>query len=202
MQSSGSAAPPPERRSFLVRAAAFLAGAVVAIFPFLAGLGVVLNPVLRRRGSGGPSEEDSGGPQAAPPEGGQWVRIGSLDLVPPDGVPHRFAAIANVRDAWTYSPNERIGAVYLVRSAAGELPTAFTEVCPHLGCAVEYDAAVRQFICPCHVSAFAPDGDYLFGPSRRGLDPLQVELVDTDEGQDIWVAYQSFRAGIAKRIPT
>ena len=43
--------------------------------------------------------------------------------------------------------------------------TAFTATCPHLGCAVEFNAADDQFECPCHESGFAKDGEKLFGPS-------------------------------------
>jgi Rieske Fe-S protein len=70
-----------------------------------------------------------------------------------------------------------------------------------LGCAVEFDAAEDRFGCPCHESAFAKNGEKLFGPSLRGLDPLEVKLIDEGGTQEVWVAFQRFRAGIAERMP-
>ncbi|MEX0611952.1 MAG: hypothetical protein WD229_07510, partial [Pirellulales bacterium] len=58
-----------------------------------------------------------------------------------------------------------------------------------------------RFECPCHESAFAKDGQKLFGPSLRGLDPLEVKLVNDNGTQEIWVEFQRFRSGVAERIP-
>ena len=76
----------------------------------------------------------------------------------------------------------------------------FTSVCPHLGCAVEFDGPAGEFECPCHDSAFAKDGEKLFGPSLRGLDPLAVKLVESDGTKEIWVECDRFRTGIAERM--
>jgi quinol---cytochrome c reductase iron-sulfur subunit, bacillus type len=65
---------------------------------------------------------------------------------------------------------------------------------------VDFDTEADQYKCPCHASAFAPDGKRLLGPSLRGLDPLPVKLVDNDGQQEIWVAFERFRPGIAERI--
>jgi hypothetical protein len=40
-----------ERRSFLGRAAAILAGSIAVVFPFAAGSGVLFDPLRRRRQS-------------------------------------------------------------------------------------------------------------------------------------------------------
>jgi Rieske Fe-S protein len=88
----------------------------------------------------------------------------------------------------------------LLRQDEAGTPKAFTATCPHLGCAVEFDAAEDQFECPCHVSGFAKDGRKLFGPSLRDLDELTVKLADKNGTQEVWVAFQHFRAGVAERI--
>jgi Rieske Fe-S protein len=41
--------------------------------------------------------------------------------------------------------------------------------CTHLGCIVLWDAAGRQWECPCHASRFAPDGTVLKGPAKEPL---------------------------------
>ncbi len=180
------------RRSFLTSAAAIVIGSIVAIFPFAAGLGVLLDP-LRRRAKGA---ADAGADDAI-----KYVRIGPLDVLPADGIPHQFALTDDVVDAWTRSPAQRVGTAFLARSdtPAGPKITAFASVCPHLGCAVDYNQPAGEFECPCHASAFAKDGAKLFGPSLRGLDPLAVKLVENGDQKEIWVECARFRTGIAER---
>jgi Rieske Fe-S protein len=184
-----------ERRSFLTRSVAAVTGLILALFPFAAGLGVALHPLFRR---GKP--KNGAGAVGAP----DFVRVCPLDSLPADGLPHEFVVTADVSDAWTRLAGQRIGSVFLTRANAGSQPqlTAFTATCPHLGCAVEYDASQQRFECPCHESGFAKDGQKLFGPSLRGLDPLEVRLVDDSGAQEVWVEFKRFRAGVAERIPT
>jgi nitrite reductase/ring-hydroxylating ferredoxin subunit len=181
-----------ERRSFLSRFWAILAGGVVAIFPFAAGSGVLLDPLRRRRATGDDSSELAG-----------FSRICPLSALPADDAPHQFVVTTDVTDAWTRATNQRVGSVFLIRNDVDGRPnvTAFTSTCPHLGCAVEFDAAGDRFECPCHESGFGKDGEKLFGPSLRGLDPLEVKLVRDGGETDVLVAFQRFRAGVAERIP-
>src|SRR5688572_13102414 len=92
------AAEVPERRSFLTRALAILAGGMVAIFPFAAGSGVLLHP-LRRRRAVVDDQSDAGG----------FIRVCPLGALPPDGTPHSFVVTTDVTDAWTRAQNQRIG---------------------------------------------------------------------------------------------
>jgi Rieske Fe-S protein len=126
-----------------------------------------------------------------------------LEALPANGTPHEFVVTSDVVDAWSRTRAQRIGSVFLVRTDEDSKPqvTAFTSSCPHLGCAVEFDAGEDRFECPCHESGFGKDGQKLFGPSLRGLDPLEVKLVEKNDTQEIWVAFRRFRAGVAERIP-
>jgi nitrite reductase/ring-hydroxylating ferredoxin subunit len=182
----------PPRRSFFVRFAATVLGAIAVVFPFAAGLGMLLDPLRRGRANGTASNGDK-----------KFTPICPLDDLPADGVPRRFAVVTDIVDAWTRRSRQPIGAVYMSRTGDEESPKviAFTTTCPHLGCAVEYDAAEKRFECPCHESGFATDGTQLFGPSRRGLDPLEVKLEPRGDQLTVWVAYQRFRTGIANREP-
>jgi nitrite reductase/ring-hydroxylating ferredoxin subunit len=182
----------PPRRSFIARLAAIVAGGIAIVFPFAAGSGVLFDPLRRRRQDAAGDEDEMAG----------YSRICALDALPPDGMPHQFVVTADTTDAWTRTRGQRVGLVYLLRPNEAGKPKAFTATCPHLGCAVEFDAAEDQFECPCHVSGFArEDGRKLFGPSLRGLDELDVKLADKNGTQEVWVAFQQFRAGVAERIP-
>jgi nitrite reductase/ring-hydroxylating ferredoxin subunit len=184
------------RRSFLGRVLAIIAGGIAMFFPIAAGLGVLLDPLRRKR-----SDATNGPPGDAEMAG--YTRICPLDALPANGLPQQFVVTADTTDAWTRTTGQRVGMVFLVREDAGDKPqiSAFTAACPHLGCAVEFDAGDDQFECPCHVSGFGKDGRKLFGPSLRGLDALDIKLMDRNGLQEVWVAFKQFRAGVAERIP-
>ncbi|MCA9059501.1 MAG: ubiquinol-cytochrome c reductase iron-sulfur subunit [Planctomycetaceae bacterium] len=57
---------------------------------------------------------------------------------------------------------------------------ALSSVCPHLGCAVHWEASQNRFFCPCHNGAFDPGGKPLSGPVKDANQslatyPLKVE---------------------------
>jgi Rieske Fe-S protein len=61
---------------------------------------------------------------------------------------------------------------------------AFSSVCPHLGCRVQWVPADGRFFCPCHRGVFDADGKAIAGPpadaNQRLADaPL---VVDQDNG--------------------
>ena len=123
-----------------------------------------------------------------------------LDALPADGMPREFAVVADASDAWTHAIAQRIGAVFLTRSSKDPNEvTAFTATCPHLGCAVEFDASKKDYECPCHKSGFAIDGKKLFGPSRRGLDSLPVKLVDKAGAKEVLVKLSGSKGALRKR---
>jgi menaquinol-cytochrome c reductase iron-sulfur subunit len=184
--------PDTQRRSFLSTCGAIGAGTLVAAFPFAAGWGVVTAPARSSSTNSSEAGSDDG-----------FVRVCPLDAVPADGTPQAFPVIADLVDAWTRAPNQRIGEVFLSRSDKDGKPhvLAITAACPHLGCAVEFSGANSQFECPCHASGFAKDGKKLFGPSLRGLDELEVKLEEGGGSTEVWVRFERFRAGVAERIP-
>ncbi|HEY3356097.1 MAG TPA: Rieske 2Fe-2S domain-containing protein [Polyangia bacterium] len=53
---------------------------------------------------------------------------------------------------------------------------AFSTVCPHMGCAVAWEEAAREFVCPCHAARFAADGAPLAGPVDRPLRRLPAVI--------------------------
>jgi len=124
---------------------------------------------------------------------GRWTRAIRLDALP-QGVVKRVALIADRRDAWEIERDVELGAVWLVRR--GNEVSAWSVICPHLGCAIEQNASGPGFTCPCHDSAFDAAGRRLSGPSPRDLDPLATRV---DDGV-VFVEYRRFRQGSPDRI--
>jgi menaquinol-cytochrome c reductase iron-sulfur subunit len=166
------------RRGFLERVAATIVGLLVGVVPLAAGLYTFLDPLRKKRRP-------------------KWVHVAWMDEVPADGVPRRFPVISDRWDAWNYYPPEPIGAVYLRRTAANEKPIAFTVICPHLGCSVDYSPSSDCFKCPCHNSVFDVNGTVKSGPPPRGMDTLEVEA----RADEIWVNFQRFKAGHRDKEP-
>lgn len=103
--------------------------------------------------------------------------------------PRKVEVIAPiVKDAWTASRNVVLGAAWVRRTAPDKI-VALSAVCPHLGCAVGWDAAAGNFLCPCHDSRFSPEGTKLTGPSERGMDELPLQVVE-GRLQLSWVRYK------------
>ncbi len=51
---------------------------------------------------------------------------------------------------------------------------AFSLVCTHLGCIVEWNPEKREFYCPCHQGRFDAEGKVISGPPPRPLDRFEV----------------------------
>lgn len=165
----------PERRKFLTVATCAIGGGV--------GL-VAAAPVLRL---------------LADPLGKTTVTTPRepFDLGPPerfaiDAPPRRIDLVAPIlKDGWAAARDVLIGAAYVRRTGPNPADIdARSAICPHLGCAVSFDAAQKNYLCPCHNSRFAIAGAKLSGPSERGLDDLPVQLARDGRLKLTWVRYK------------
>jgi cytochrome b6-f complex iron-sulfur subunit len=68
-------------------------------------------------------------------------------------------------------------AIILVRTE-GDQVKAFSAVCTHLGCIVQFVPEGRIFKCNCHGSQFDLTGKNIAGPAPTPLKPFRVELKD------------------------
>ena len=76
-----------------------------------------------------------------------------------------------------------IESALLIRMDSGEL-RAFTAVCSHLNCTVQFDGANERIWCACHQGVFDLDGKNVSGPPPRPLTKYYVER----KGRDLLVA--------------
>ncbi|TDW44602.1 glycine/D-amino acid oxidase-like deaminating enzyme [Flavobacterium sp. 270] len=53
--------------------------------------------------------------------------------------------------------------------------SAFSAVCPHLGCIVKWNSDEKSFDCPCHGSRFAADGTVTNGPALTDLAKIHIK---------------------------
>ena len=60
----------------------------------------------------------------------------------------------------------------------GQEIKAFSKICTHLGCEVEWQGEKKQFFCPCHEGFFDANGKVLAGPPPRPLDEYKVTIKD------------------------
>ena len=68
---------------------------------------------------------------------------------------------------------DRINKLFLIRLEDGGF-LAISLICSHLGCSVLWDDTKKQFICPCHSSAFDKYGSVINSPAPRPLDYFPV----------------------------
>jgi Rieske Fe-S protein len=166
------------RRSFL-KAVTGAVATVIGSLGSLAGLGFLAHPLRRRTVTGG--EEP--------------IRVAAPDDLRP-GKPLRVNVVGERRDGWLRMPKVRLGSAWLLKTPEGRV-RAFSTICPHLGCGVDWNEKTEKFDCPCHQSSFDTEGRCLYGPSPRGLDELEVVAT----AAEVRVRYQRFKVGSKEREP-
>jgi len=55
---------------------------------------------------------------------------------------------------------------------------AFSAICTHLGCIIDWSKEKQEFICPCHAAVFDVNGQVVSGPPPRPLPAHQVNVVN------------------------
>ncbi|MBL9106997.1 MAG: Rieske 2Fe-2S domain-containing protein [Myxococcales bacterium] len=156
-----------------------LLGVGLAAIPAVPAIGFLGHPLKASGGDGG--------------KGGGFVPAGKRAGF--GATPVRVDLHADRVDAWSRETDVKLGSCWVIERE-GKL-TALSTTCPHLGCAVDYDAAAQKFKCPCHRSAFGLDGQVEEGPSPRPMDTLELE---EKEGL-VAIRFQRFKTGVAAKEP-
>jgi len=105
---------------------------------------------------------------------GEWVARGAAAARPARlEVEHDAIHPLAVGDA--HATMTSGGADALIVRLDASTVVGFARRCPHLGCPVLWAPERGRFECPCHHAAFdARTGRVLFGPPRRGLEPVTI----------------------------
>jgi cytochrome b6-f complex iron-sulfur subunit len=113
-------------------------------------------------------------------------------LVPPaSGEPATANVVAG--KAAALKPNS--GAIFkfgskpgiVVRTADGDV-RAFSAVCTHLDCTVQFKTDTSQLWCACHNGTYDLGGNVVSGPPPRGLEKFVVNLRGEPGDEDIVVS--------------
>jgi cytochrome b6-f complex iron-sulfur subunit len=65
---------------------------------------------------------------------------------------------------------------------------AFTAVCTHLECTVQYKAETSQIWCACHNGMYDLAGNVVSGPPPRPLEPFKVNLRGEPGQEDVVIS--------------
>ena len=65
----------------------------------------------------------------------------------------------------------------LIRKRDGDV-AAYSAVCTHLGCIVQWQKDRQEFLCPCHAGRFSSAGEVLGGPPPKPLVRLPFSVAD------------------------
>ena len=76
------------------------------------------------------------------------------------------------RDGAIVTMNGKKVALYKDES---EVIYAFTAICPHMGCVLQWNGSEHSFDCPCHGSRFTCQGVVVNGPAKHDLERLYLK---------------------------
>jgi thiosulfate dehydrogenase [quinone] large subunit len=176
------AVPPPrvaaelDRRTVLWMStwAGLVAGAAALTAGLTALIGRAVGSPQPRHAAGAPPLRPSPNPNSSPPQStrpkptpsaARGTPIGSVGAVPV-GQARSFTDPATGNPAWMVHPS-------------GNTFVAFSAVCTHAGCPVQYDASTVQFVCPCHGGVYdARTGQVRSGPPPAPLQRIPVTVAN------------------------
>jgi quinol---cytochrome c reductase iron-sulfur subunit, bacillus type len=105
-----------------------------------------------------------------------WESVGPRSRFTPDTYkPVVFTLVEGIGEAGKTTAFVRQGS-----QKYGEDPSSYVAIstrCAHLGCPVNFVAASKSFVCPCHGGVYDFQGKVIGGPPVRPLDRFQTRVV-------------------------
>ncbi len=162
-----------ERRGFLKWATGILAS-LVCVAVGVPVIGTLIGPAFRSRKLA-------------------WTKVGKVnDLFAGEPTKLTFA----VKTTSAYISETVLHDVWVIKQPSLKV-TAFSPICPHLGCEFNWNAQTNHFECPCHGSVYAVNGKVLGGPAPRPLDTLSTKI----QSGELYVEWEMFKVGIPEKVP-
>ncbi|MCR4320576.1 MAG: Rieske (2Fe-2S) protein, partial [Candidatus Brocadiaceae bacterium] len=101
------------------------------------------------------------------------------------GIPKKMTITSSKMDAWNIFEGLVMGSVWVVRQEDNSLKV-FSTNCPHLGCGINWEEDVKQFLCPCHEGTFDINGKKISGPPPRDMYRYETKI----ENNTVLVSYK------------
>ena len=101
-----------------------------------------------------------------------WIPLGKLEAFEV-GKPTLSTFTRSKINGWEKSVNSY--GVFILRKSQTEV-VAFSNVCTHLSCRVNWHDDKQQYICPCHDGRFGFNGQVVSGPPPRPLDVYATKV--------------------------
>jgi menaquinol-cytochrome c reductase iron-sulfur subunit len=101
-----------------------------------------------------------------------WIPAGPLENYPV-GTPTLFSFTRSKVNGWEKTTTSH--GVFIYRATETETQ-AFSNVCTHLACRVNWFEADQLYRCPCHDAAFTIDGQVASGPPPRPMDEYATKV--------------------------
>jgi len=157
------------RRTMVLGGATALVAGVVAVL--VGGITAVIGRAAGRSSTpaANPSSTPAANPTGPPAPAASTASTGTVVAKVsslPVGRALSFTNSADGNPAWVVHPS-------------GNTFVAFSAVCTHLGCQVQYEPSTVEFFCPCHGGVYdARTGQVLQGPPPAPLPTIAVHIVN------------------------
>jgi Rieske Fe-S protein len=115
------------------------------------------------------------------------------------GMPVQAVLRATRQDAWTLYPDDVIGRVWLIARSDGTVQ-AYSTICPHLGCSINFEEKLHVFMCPCHNATYDMHSVRMSGPAPRDMDELETKPAKPKPDDEILVKYEIFKTNENEKI--
>ncbi|MBV9292284.1 MAG: Rieske (2Fe-2S) protein, partial [Frankiales bacterium] len=168
-----------DRRRVLLGARAVLVAGVATLATggLTAWLGRAVGGTKKRPSALGAAPRRDPGSSGSPSTSPQPT-AGSASASPVSGTVIGRASQVPVGQAGRFTDPKSGDPAWVVHPSAGTF-VAFSAVCTHAGCGVQFDAGSMQFVCPCHGGAYdAKSGRVLAGPPPSPLPRIPVRVVN------------------------
>ena len=136
-----------------------------------AGIGAISGTIAL--GLGGAAVISIAAPALTNKREGKWVEAGNVADMPA-GQFNQVNLVYDAKDGWMDGKVKMLAYVKI----EGENISAFSAMCSHLGCNVNYDETTGGFKCPCHTGIYDANGKNISGPPPKPLKKLEAKIED------------------------